>query len=41
VNTETLLRLALGPVVSGVLLSDPVTGSIRPPFTLALYGPEG
>jgi hypothetical protein len=28
-----------GPVVSGVLLSLPVTGSIMPPFTLALYGP--
>ncbi len=28
-----------GPVVSGVLLSVPVTGSIMPPFTLALYGP--
>ena len=28
-----------GPVVSGVLLSVPVTGSILPPFTLALYGP--
>ena len=27
-----------GPVVSGVLLSVPVTGSIMPPFTLALYG---
>ncbi len=29
---------ALGPIVSGVLLSIPVTGSIMPPFTLALYG---
>ena len=28
-----------GPVVSGVLLSLPITGSIMPPFTLALYGP--
>ncbi len=28
-----------GPVVSGILLSLPVTGSIMPPFTLALYGP--
>ena len=28
-----------GPVVSGVLLSVPVTGSIMPPFTMALYGP--
>ena len=28
-----------GPVVSGVLLSVPITGSIIPPFTLALYGP--
>ena len=27
-----------GPVVSGVLLSLPITGSIMPPFTLALYG---
>ncbi|HET9651002.1 MAG TPA: hypothetical protein VFP36_02365 [Usitatibacter sp.] len=27
-----------GPAVSGVLLSVPVTGSIMPPFTLALYG---
>jgi hypothetical protein len=32
---------ALGPVVSGVLLSVPVTGSIMPPFTLALYGAQG
>lgn len=31
---------AFGPVVSGVLLSLPVTGSIMPPFTLALYGPQ-
>ena len=30
----------LGPVWSGVLLSAPVTGSIIPPFTLALYGPD-
>jgi hypothetical protein len=29
-----------GPVVSGVLLSVPITGSIMPPFTLALYGPQ-
>jgi len=29
----------VGPVVSGVLLSLPITGSIMPPFTLALYGP--
>ena len=28
-----------GPAVSGVLLSLPITGSIMPPFTLALYGP--
>jgi hypothetical protein len=28
-----------GPVVSGLLLSVPITGSIIPPFTLALYGP--
>ncbi len=27
-----------GPVVAGVLLSVPVTGSIMPPFTLAVYG---
>jgi hypothetical protein len=31
---------AFGPVVSGVLLSVPVTGSIMPPFTLALYGAD-
>jgi hypothetical protein len=31
---------AFGPVVSGVLLSVPVTGSIMPPFTLALYGSD-
>ena len=30
----------LGPTVSGILLSLPVTGSIMPPFTLALYGPD-
>ena len=29
-----------GPVASGVLLSVPVTGSIMPPFTLALYGAD-
>lgn len=29
-----------GPVVSGVLLSLPVTGSIMPPFTLSLYGSD-
>ena len=29
-----------GPVVSGVLLSVPITGSIIPPFTLKLYGAE-
>ena len=29
---------AFGPVASGVLLSMPITGSIMPPFTLALYG---
>ena len=29
-----------GPVASGVLLSVPVTGSIMPPFTLAVYGPD-
>jgi hypothetical protein len=29
-----------GPVVSGVLLSMPITGSIMPPFTLARYGPD-
>jgi hypothetical protein len=29
---------AFGPVVSGVLLSLPITGSIMPPFTLKLYG---
>jgi len=31
---------AFGPVASGVLLSMPVTGSILPPFTLALYGAD-
>ena len=31
---------AFGPVVSGVLLSLPITGSIMPPFTLAIYGPD-
>jgi hypothetical protein len=30
---------AFGPVVSGILLSLPVTGSILPPFTLAVHGP--
>ena len=30
----------LGPVASGILLSMPITGSIMPPFTLALYGPD-
>jgi hypothetical protein len=29
-----------GPVVSGLLLSLPVTGSIMPPFTLSLYGAD-
>jgi len=29
-----------GPVASGVLLSLPITGSIMPPFTLALYGAD-
>ncbi len=29
-----------GPVVSGILLSTPVTGAIMPPFTLALYGSD-
>jgi hypothetical protein len=28
-----------GAIASGVLLSLPITGSIMPPFTLALYGP--
>ncbi len=28
-----------GPMASGILLSLPITGSIMPPFTLALYGP--
>jgi heme/copper-type cytochrome/quinol oxidase subunit 4 len=31
---------AFGPVASGVLLSMPVTGSIMPPFTLALHGAD-
>jgi hypothetical protein len=30
----------LGPLVSGILLSMPITGSIMPPFTLALYGED-
>ena len=30
----------LGPVASGLLLSLPITGSIMPPFTLALYGAD-
>jgi len=29
-----------GAVASGILLSVPVTGSIMPPFTLALHGPD-
>lgn len=29
-----------GPVVSGILLTVPVTGTIMPPFTLALYGAD-
>jgi hypothetical protein len=29
-----------GAVASGILLSVPVTGSIMPPFTLALYGAD-
>lgn len=31
---------AFGAVVSGLLLSVPVTGSIMPPFTLALHGAD-
>lgn len=30
----------LGPLVSGILLSMPITGSIMPPFTLHLYGAD-
>jgi hypothetical protein len=30
----------LGPRVSGVLLAFPITASVIPPITLALYGPE-
>jgi hypothetical protein len=30
----------LGPLLSGILLSMPITGSIMPPFTLALYGED-
>jgi hypothetical protein len=30
----------LGPTLSGILLSMPITGSIMPPFTLSLYGPD-
>jgi hypothetical protein len=29
-----------GPVVSGILLSMPITGSIIPPFTLKLHGAD-
>ena len=31
---------ALGPTMSGILLSLPITGSILPPFTLTLYGSD-
>lgn len=31
---------ALGPRVSGVLLAFPITASVIPPITMALYGPE-
>jgi hypothetical protein len=30
----------LGPTVSGILLSLPITGSIMPPFTLRYYGAD-
>jgi len=30
----------LGPLLSGILLSMPITGSIMPPFTLHLYGAD-
>jgi len=30
----------LGPTLSGILLSLPITGSIMPPFTLRYYGPD-
>jgi hypothetical protein len=30
----------VGPLASGILLSVPITGSILPPFTLALHGPD-
>jgi hypothetical protein len=42
VLAATILYAArlLGPVVSGVLLSVPITGSIMPPFTLARYGSD-
>lgn len=31
---------ALGPTLSGILLSLPITGSIMPPFTLRYYGAD-
>lgn len=31
---------ALGPTLSGILLSLPITGSIMPPFTLRFYGAD-
>ena len=31
---------AFGPRVSGILLTFPITGSVLPPFTLALYGAD-
>jgi hypothetical protein len=34
----TLGASAFGPRVSGILLTFPITGSVLPPFTLALHG---
>jgi len=36
----TLGASAFGPRVSGILLTFPITGSVLPPFTLALYGSD-
>ncbi len=34
----TLLAASMGPRLSGILLSFPISGSVLPAFTLALYG---
>ena len=36
----TLGATAFGPRVSGILLTFPITGSVLPPFTLALHGAD-